>query len=128
VAAEEEVRAAATALVAAFGAHDTERYFDCFAPSATFVFHSEGDVLTTETYRARWRQWESEGFAVEGCDSLDARVQVVGVDAAVWSHRVRTRIKGVPEVSRERETIVFARTGARWLAVHEHLSIDPGQP
>ena len=42
------------------------------------------------------------------------------------THRVRTSLAGADDVSCERETIVFRRgADGRWLAVHEHLSLDP---
>ena len=36
----DEVLAAARYLVQAFGRHDTAAYFGCFAPDATFIFHT----------------------------------------------------------------------------------------
>lgn len=124
--AEREVRAAAEALVAAFGSHDTAAYFAAFAPEASFVFHSTPDVLADRAaYEDLWAQWESEGFRVLGCTSRDLRVQPLGADAAIVTHRVATRVvlDGVEEQLDERESIVFARVDdGRWLAVHEHLS------
>jgi hypothetical protein len=61
------------------------------------------------------------------CASSEQHVQDLG-DVAVFSHRVATRVRSgdVQERLDERETIVFARDGDRWLAVHEHLSPVPG--
>jgi uncharacterized protein (TIGR02246 family) len=126
----DEVRAAANALISAFGAHDTEAYFQAFRPDASFVFYTSHERLESRAaYREEWERWEREdGFHVLACASSDQMVQVVG-DAAVFTHSLATRIRlDVGEESvRERETIVFAREhDGSWLAVHEHLSPDPG--
>ncbi|MGW0395009.1 YybH family protein [Streptomyces sp. NPDC003042] len=131
-AAEAQVRRAAADLVAAFAAHDTDRYFAAFAPDATFLFPTEPRVLTGRAeYRVRWRSWEASGFKVLGCRTYDTDVRVVAEGLAVLTHRVRTRLAGTDEL-RERETVVFRREpDGRWLAVHEHLSperhTDPPQ-
>jgi ketosteroid isomerase-like protein len=121
------VLAAAAELVRAFGTHDTSAYFACFAEDATFLFHTTKDFVPSRAaYERRWREWEADGFQVIGCRSLEPRVLLVSTGAAVYTHRVRTRLQGVDEVIAERETIVFRRTGSgRWLGVHEHLSADP---
>jgi ketosteroid isomerase-like protein len=129
---EDEVREAAAALVAAFGAGALEAYFGAFAPDATFVFHTTDRVLeSVEAYRREWARWEEEdGFRVLSCSSVDQRVQPLG-DVAVFTHRVRTRVAttGGELELRERETIVFRREATgRWVAVHEHLSPDPAVP
>lgn len=126
---EQAVLDAADACVAAFGRHDRDAYFACFAPDATFVFHTTPGVLVG---RAAWEaEWDrlvaEDGFRVLACASSDRRVQLVG-DAAVFSHRVHTTAAfgGETVESDERETIVFARDAdGRWLAVHEHLSPTP---
>ena len=123
---EAAVLAAADACVAAFGSHDRDAYFACFAPEATFIFHTTPGVLDG---RAAWEaEWDrlvvEDGFQVLACSSSDRRVQVAG-DAAIFTHRVATRaLFGGEEVeSDERETIVFARQAdGSWLAIHEHLS------
>jgi ketosteroid isomerase-like protein len=125
-----EVRAAANALISAFGAHRTEDYFRAFRPDASFVFYSSAERFESRAaYRAEWERWEREdGFRVLACTSSDQTVQVVG-DTAVFTHNLITRIglTAGEETVRERETIVFAREqGGSWLAVHEHLSPDPG--
>lgn len=127
-AVEAQVLAAAAALVAAFRAHDTERYFAAFSTDATFLFHSAPRPLGSRAeYEAEWRTWEAEGFKVLDCRSYDAQVHVVCEDLAVFTHRVRTRLSGVEEELRERESIVFHRDGdGCWLAVHEHLSAETG--
>ena len=43
----DEVLAAARHLVQAFGRHDTAAYFDCFAPDATFIFHTTATRLAS---------------------------------------------------------------------------------
>jgi uncharacterized protein (TIGR02246 family) len=125
-AAEHEVRDAARQLVEAFAAHDTAAYFGCFAPDATFVFHShDAPLRDRDAYRQLWNGWEQDGFRVLGCTSSDQHVQVLDDDHAVFTHRVRTTVRdaqGQDELD-ERETIVFRRRpDGRWLAVHEHLS------
>lgn len=127
-AAGREVLAAAGSLVAAFGASDADRYFACFAPHASFVFHNVAGWLPDRAaYRRLWEEWEAGGFRVEECRSLEPAVALTGPDTAVFTHRVRTRLAGVPGELAERESIVFQRSpGGGWLAVHEHLSPDPG--
>jgi ketosteroid isomerase-like protein len=121
------VGAAADRLVRAFGAHDRDGYFASFAADATFLFHTSTQLLVSRaSYEQEWALWEADGFHVDGCDTSDRRIDLVATDVAILTHRVRTRLAGVPEVQRERETIVFRRTpDGTWLAVHEHLSPDP---
>ncbi len=125
--ARQEVLAAAAGLVAAFGASDARRYFSCFAPGASFVFHNvPGWLPERAAYERLWQEWEAGGFRVEQCRSLEPSVTMAGPDTAVFTHRVRTRLAGTAEELAERETIVFQRSpGGGWLAVHEHLSPDP---
>jgi ketosteroid isomerase-like protein len=117
---------AAVDLIEAFGSHDTQRYFDAFAPEATFLFHAEPALIPDRAaYEAMWADWERDGFRVLSCQSLEPRVDVVTDDVAVFTHAVRTRLAGVDDEQRERETIVFRREAdGRWLGVHEHLSLD----
>ena len=123
-----QVREAAAKLVAAFSRHDVHSYFDSFAPSATFIFHNVDRVLQCRAeYEGLWGQWEADGFRVLGCTSLNGSVQMVGDDAAVFHHSVRTTLAdrdGTVETG-ERETIVFRKIDGIWLGVHEHLSVDP---
>ena len=123
-----DVLAAATALVQAFAAHDAPSYFAAFDPTASFIFHTTPGVLPDRaSYERLWREWEGEGFRVLGCESREPTVALAGADTAVFVHRVRTRLAGADAPLAERETIVFRRTGGRWLAVHEHLSPDPDE-
>lgn len=126
--ADADVLAAADRLVSAFGAHDRAAYFACFAPDATFVFHTTPRVLTSRAeFEAEWDRWErDDGFRVLECASEDRRVAMLG-DAAILVHRVATKARLGNEVveSDERETIVFRREPSGWLAVHEHLSATP---
>lgn len=126
----QQVLDAAAALVAAFGAHDTEAYFGSFDPDATFIFHTADEPLRSRAaYEALWATWEQEsGFHVVSCVSTDQHVQLVGDELAVFTHRVRTvvRTSDGEEAVDERETIVFRGDGqGRWRAVHEHLSPAP---
>ncbi len=126
---EAEVAAAAAALVAAFGAHDVAGYFRAFAPEATFLFHATPRLLESRAaYEAEWRSWEADGFRVLGCRSIEQVVHPLTADVAVFTHRVRTRVRdadGEHDLA-ERETIVFRReVDGRWLGVHEHLSAEP---
>lgn len=126
---EQSVLAAADACIAAFGRHDRDAYFAAFAPGATFVFYTTpGRLESRAAWEAEWDRLVAEdGFHVLACTSHDRRVQVLG-DAAVFSHRVRTRSTshdGEVETD-ERETIIFQRQpDGPWLAVHEHLSATP---
>ena len=126
----EEVLDAAARVVAAFGSGNLDAYFAAFAEDATFVFHSTPTVLESRAaYREEWASWErADGFRVLACTSSEQRVQDLG-DVAVFTHRVRTLVHAAGEQAElhERETIVFRRADdGRWLAVHEHLSPDPG--
>jgi hypothetical protein len=145
--ARAEVLAAAATCVRAFGAHDTTAYFACFDPAATFLFHTTDRLLGSRAeYEAEWASWEAEGFRVLSCGSSEQRVDLIesigalGTDGpagpvgalgsvAVFTHRVRTEVRPAtgadPEVTHERETIVWRRGPDGWLAVHEHLSPDP---
>ncbi|UUW89364.1 nuclear transport factor 2 family protein [Pimelobacter simplex] len=128
---EAAVLAAADHLVAAFAATDTDAYFACFAPDATFVFHTEPARLDDRAaYEARWASWLADGWQVLACASTERKVQVAG-STAIFTHTVRTTVRpaaGAAEESyaeesyAERETIVFTATGAGLVAVHEHLS------
>ena len=98
----EEVLDAAAEIVAGFAATDGPRYFSRFAPSATFVFHTEPRRLDDRAaYERVWDGWIAEGWRV--------------VDTTV-------RTAEGEESFRERETIVFAALDERLVAVHEHLS------
>ena len=120
-----QVEAAADHLVASFAGHDCHRYFDAFDARATFVFHSSPQVLTSRpAYEQEWSKWEVDGFHVDSCTSTERRIDLVTPDVAILTHSVTTQIRGVDQAQRERETIVFRRTDGRWLAVHEHLSLD----
>ena len=126
---EAEVAATAAALVAAFGAHDVAEYFGAFAPEATFLFHTTSRLLESRAaYEEEWRSWEAGGFRVLSCRSLEPQTHLLTDDVAVFTHRVRTRVRdsdGEHDMA-ERETIVFRRgTDGRWLGVHEHLSPEP---
>ena len=127
VPAHEEVLAAAARLVAAFAASDARRYFACFAPEASFVFHNVAGWLgDRHAYEQLWASWEAGGFRVASCRSLEPQVKLVAADIAVFTHRVRTRRAGGGGELAKRESIGShrPRDGA-WLAVHEHLSPDP---
>jgi ketosteroid isomerase-like protein len=106
-----------------------DRYFAAFADDATFLFHSTDRFLgSRQEYRQLWSEWEADGFRVLECQSIDARVDLLSQDVAVFTHRVRTVVEtgGGRERLAERESIVFRREGdGRWLGVHEHLSPDP---
>lgn len=124
--AQAEVAAAADQLVGAFARHDRDAYFDCFAPEATFLFHSSPAPFGSRVaYEQEWAQWEADGFRVLGCESSQRQITMVGNDVAILTHSVVTTLDGAEAPMRERETIVFHRQAdGRWLAVHEHLSAD----
>lgn len=124
---ESEITKAADEIVAAFARHDVAAYFGAFTPGATFIFHNYGRVLRSRAeYEELWREWESSGFRVLSCTSSEPLIQILTDDVAIFSHTVRTTMGagGTTSHSGERETIVFQRFDDRWLAVHEHLSID----
>ena len=118
------VETAATAIVDAFAATDTDRYFAGFAPDAPFVFHTEPNRLDDRAaYERLWQEWLDSGWRVTSCVSTDRKVQVFD-GGAVFTHTVDTAVSTAdgPESYRERETIVFALRGGDLVAVHEHLS------
>jgi ketosteroid isomerase-like protein len=126
---DDDVLEAATALVAAFRATDTRAYFDSFAEDATFVFHTEQRRLDSRAdYERLWDGWIADGWRVTECISSNPRVQLLG-DTAVFTHDVRTTtaLDGASDTTRERETIVFRRSGTALKAVHEHLSPVPAE-
>ena len=75
--ASTEVAAAAAAIVAAFGRNDPQAYFTCFAPEATFIFHTTPRRLNSRAeYQAEWAKWvKDDGFRVRSCKSTDSRVK-----------------------------------------------------
>ncbi|QCR20268.1 YybH family protein [Agrococcus sp. SGAir0287] len=124
---DEQVLAAADAIVDAFRATDGERYFALFAPEASFVFHTEPARLDDRAaYERLWAEWVASGWRVESCASSDR--QVLAMDGgAVFSHTVRTAVTTPdgPDAYVERETIVFRVDGDGLVAIHEHLSPQP---
>ena len=123
----ERVLAATDRLGAAFAPTDTHAYFACFAPDATFAFHTEPALLPDRAaYERTWAGWLAEGWRVVSCTSTDRRVQLLG-DVAVLTHAVETTTSspGGSTTTRERESIVFALDGDSVVAVHEHLSPVP---
>ena len=127
--ARDEVLEAARAIVDAYGHHDAPRYFASFDPDATFLFYTTPTLLRSRAdYEAEWRRWETDGFRVLSCRSIEPEVQGLSEEVSVFTHRVRTRLRdgsGEHDLA-ERETIVFRRDpSGRWLGVHEHLSPEP---
>lgn len=119
-----DVARAAEDIVDAFAATDGDRYFACFAPDATFCFHTEQSRLNDRaTYEKLWRDWTSNGWRVRSCVSSAQLVQTFP-GGAVFTHDVATTV-ATPEgeqSTHERETIVFRTDGDKLVAVHEHLS------
>jgi ketosteroid isomerase-like protein len=122
----EQVLAAAAKIVDDFGNHRTADYFAGFTEDASFMFYTHSERLNSRhDYELLWAKWENEdGFKVHACRSSSQLVQMIGSEAAVFSHLVSSDIEFAGEVStvEERETIVFSRVDGSWLAVHEHLS------
>jgi ketosteroid isomerase-like protein len=121
------VLTAADDLIGAFAATDTAAYFAWFTPDATFLFHTEPQLLADRAaYEQLWASWLADGWRVVSCQSTDQTVQIYG-DTAVYTHTIDT-VTSVGEehtATRERETIVFVVDGDRIIAVHEHLSSAP---
>ncbi len=126
--ANEVVLSTASALVDAFGRHDTTAYFAHFSAEASFIFYTVPDPLRSRSaYEQLWESWERvDGFRVLSCSSLEQSVRVLGA-TAVFNHRVLTEVEthnGRQSLD-ERETIVFEKQeSGRWRAVHEHLSLS----
>lgn len=125
--ADQVVRAAGT-IVDAFARTDGDRYFACFAPDATFCFHTEPARLNDRAaYQRLWREWVSSGWRVRSCESSNQLVQTFS-GGAVFTHDVATIVVTADgeELTHERETIVFRADGDRLVAIHEHLSPAAG--
>jgi len=126
---EEAVAAAATDLIAAFAASDWPRYFAAFTPDARFILPNEKNVLQSRAaYEAALDGWIQDfGFGVVACVSTNQNVVVYG-DVGVFTHQTFTKLitNDGDMMFDERETIIFYRSGGKWLAVHEHLSPMPG--
>lgn len=124
--AGQQVLGAATHLVSCFAAHNTEAYFACFSPSASFIFYNHSEILQSRSqYHRLWKYWEDTvAFRVLGCTSTSNTVKMIG-DIGLFTHVVETEVSlsGLEYKMHERETILFKRDeSGRWLAIHEHLS------
>jgi ketosteroid isomerase-like protein len=122
------VSRAARTLIEAFASNDTDAYFDAFTEDATFLFHTlPAPLLSRAAYREVWAGWQADGFAVLSCASRNAHISLQG-ELAIFMHDVDTHVRFGHEDthSSERETIVFRQYGNRWLACHEHLSVQSG--
>jgi uncharacterized protein (TIGR02246 family) len=125
-----EVREAYERLMDAFASGAADEYFACFHDDASFLFPGEPLLEPRSAYRSAWSRWAAEGVRFTDVVTDDVRIRVFG-DTAVVTHRIATTVDtgGTVAVDRERESIIFARTAGRWLAVHEHLSpADPREP
>ncbi len=125
----EEVLDAARKLVEAFGSHNTEAYFDCFDPDATFIFYTTPKRLGSKAeFRREWARLEDEdSFRVLSCTSTDPNLQLIG-EVAIFTHSVQTTVEagGQQSTINERETVAFRRDAdGTWRAIHEHLSPTP---
>src|SRR4051794_41962270 len=81
---EADALSALDALVEAFSRTDTTAYFACLAPEATFLFHSEPEVIAGRAaYRTLWDSWVTGGWRVVGCESSDRRGGAPGGGAGV---------------------------------------------
>lgn len=129
--AADEVFEAARVLVNAFARFDRAAYFAAFDEVANFIFYNS-DVTFNDraSYERAWDEWVADGWLVLHCRSLGASVKVISATTAVFTHEVFTTLGPVEEPTElhERETIVFSKSGLKWLAVHEHLSPHPGKP
>lgn len=123
----DDVREVAAAIVGAFGRNDTDAYFAGFDPRATFLFHTEPELLPNRAaYERLWDLWQQSGWGVVECESSGATVTCFD-GGAVFTHTVRT-VTQTPEGREEtfeRESIVFTYDGTRLVAIHEHLSPAP---
>jgi ketosteroid isomerase-like protein len=127
---EKEALDAAAAIVEAFAATDSARYFDGFAPDASFIFHTEPLMLRGRAaYEELWNGWRASGWEVLACESSNPLVTTFP-GGAVFVHDVATTVHTPEgrESYRERETIVFRCAADGGLtAIHEHLSPSPVQ-
>jgi ketosteroid isomerase-like protein len=123
----DEVRRAAAEIVDAYAATETDAYFACFAPDATFCFHTEPARLDDRAaYERLWHDWVSHGWRVRSCVSTAQLVQTFP-GGAVFTHDVATTVDtgDGQESYRERESIVFRADADQLIAIHEHLSPVP---
>ena len=127
---EAQLNEAAERVVGAFGSHDVETYFSCFAEDASFLFYSSPDVMPSRAaFRQEWERMEAkDGYHVLSCEATARRIQAVTPDTGIVTHTLLTRFstnEGEDELS-ERETLVLRRDEqAGWVIVHEHLSPCP---
>jgi ketosteroid isomerase-like protein len=125
---ELEVAEAARALVTAFSNFDRDSYFACFTEDADFIFYNSDVTFSARSeYESAWSTWVEEGWRVRKCESLNPRIRIVDDQCAIFAHEVFTALDtsdGALDMH-ERETIVFAKRGSQWLAIHEHLSSYP---
>ena len=121
-----DVEGAYEQLMNAFASGDSDKYFACFHQGASFLFPGEPLLEPRSTYRSAWSRWHDEGVTFTDVAADDVRIRVFG-NTAVVTHRITTTVNamGKTTVDRERESVCFARTAGRWLAVHEHLSPEP---
>ncbi len=124
----DDVLSAAARLVASFAAFDRDAYFAAFRPDADFIFYNSRTTFPDRaSYERAWDDWAREGWRVLACESVGGAVRVLDDDNAIFTHEVRTTLgpPDNPTALHERETIVFSRGVAGWLATHEHLSSVP---
>lgn len=126
---DDDVTAAADAILRAYRDGDDEAYLAAFAPDATFVLPGEPRRLdATDAYRARLRTHRvRHGSRVLAATSANRHVRRYG-DTAVLTHDLRTLLveDGATRTVDERETLVFARdTYGFRVAVHLHRSPPP---
>ena len=125
---EDAVANAARRLVEAFSDFDRDAYFASFHKDADFIFYNSDVAFASRAdYETAWSSWVDTGWRVRKCESLNAQIRVLDDRHAVFTHEVFTTLdtsEGAVH-THERETIIFARYDASWLAVHEHLSSVP---
>jgi hypothetical protein len=123
---EAEALAAAIALLDAFAANDRDGYFACFAPGASFLFHTMPHLLPNRAaYEAEYDAWVRDaGFKVLAFQSGDQTIALHG-DTAVFTHASTTTqvFNGETVTLNERETIVFQKIAGKFLGIHEHLAL-----
>lgn len=129
---EAEIRSLLTAWAKAFRAKDVDGVMAIYTPSQNLVAF---DIIPPLEYRgADAYRRDYSAFFAEFKGPLDVEIrdlQIVGAPDVAFSYgleRMAGTLKdGTPFQTWVRFTQGYRRTGGRWYAVHDHISV-PGEP
>ncbi len=111
---------------------DPERARVLFAPTlrafGTRVFCADGrDTVEQLQWLYVWPRTRGFGFEIESLEGWLSDDRSQGCVAVPW-RSTGVDSEGVEFERRGRATIVLARAGETWTALHTHFSIDPAAP